>query len=165
MRWNAQRCGCLETIVCNSRDYQYHTLFFLKKNLEGMFKDVDCDKRKNVLDSIIYECKCRMADPQFGCVGTLLELKQRCDYLEGVVYYLLAHNQEVLMSTLACCESHPIDFYQSNHQVLHIPNIEGFGFPLIAFPPFYKNICMPKTITTTLETITTTILGLTAYAL
>ena len=79
-----------------------------------------------------------MADPQFGCVKTLLELKQRCDYLEGVVYNLLAHNQEVLMSTLACCESHPIDLYQSNHQVLHIPNIEGFGFTPIAFSPLLQ---------------------------
>ena len=103
-----------------------------------MFRDVDCDKRKNVLDSIIYECKCKTADPQFGCFGTLLELKQRCDYLEGVVYNLLAHNQEVLMSTLACPESHPIDFYQSNLQLLHIPNIEGFRFMPIAFPPLLQ---------------------------
>ena len=116
MRWNTQRCGCLETIVCNSKDYQYVNLFFSKKNLEGMFRDVYCDKRKNVLDSIIYECKCRTTDPQFGCVETLLELKQRFDYLEGVVYNLLAHNHEVLMSTLARPESHLIDFYQLNHK-------------------------------------------------
>ena len=101
-------------------------------------------EKKNVLDSIIYECKCKTADPQFGYVETLLELKQRCDYLEGVVDNLLAHNQEVLMSTLACRESHPIGFYQSNHQVLHIPNIEGFGFPLIAFPPFTRISACPK---------------------
>ncbi|KAL0016821.1 hypothetical protein SO802_003890 [Lithocarpus litseifolius] len=110
-----------------SWDYQYLTLFFPKKNLEGMFRNVECDKRKNVLNSLMYECKCRIADPQFGCFGKLLELKQRCDYLERVVSNLLAHNQEVLMSTLTCPESHPIDFYQSNHQVPHIPNIEGFG--------------------------------------
>ena len=39
------------------------------------------------------------------------------------------------MPTLAYPESHPVDFYQSNHQVSHIPNIEGFGFTPIAFPP------------------------------
>ena len=105
-----------------------------------MFRDVDCDKRKNVLDSIIYECKCRTADPRFGCVGTLLELKQRCDYLEWVIYNLLAHNQVVLMSTLAFLESHPIDFYRSNHQVSHIPNIEGFEFTPIAFPTLLTRI-------------------------
>ena len=71
-------------------------------------------------------------------VGTLLELKQRCDYLEGMVYNLLAHNQEVLMSTLVCRESHPIDFYQSNHQVSHIHNIEGFGFMPITFLPLLQ---------------------------
>ena len=103
-----------------------------------MFRDVDCDKRKNVLDLIIYECKCRIVDPQFGYVGTLLGLKQRCDYLEWVIYNLLAHNQVVLMSTLACLESHPIDFYRSNHQVSHIPNIEGFGFMPIALPPLLQ---------------------------
>ena len=42
------------------------------------------------------------------------------------------------MSTLACRESHPIDFYQSNHQVLYIPNIEGFGFTPIAFLPLLQ---------------------------
>ena len=91
-------------------------------------------KEKNVLNSTIYECKYRTADPQFSCVRTLLKLKQRCDYLEGVVYNLFAHNQRVLMPTLTYPESHPIDFYQSNHQVSHIPNIEGFGFTSIAFP-------------------------------
>ena len=90
-------------------------------------------EKKNVLDSIIYECKCKTADPQFGYVETLLELKQRYDYLEGVVYNLLAHKYVVLKSTLACPESHPIDFYQLNYQVSHILNIEGFGFTLIAF--------------------------------
>ena len=95
-------------------------------------------KEKNVLDSIIYECKCRTADPQFGYAGTLIELKQRCDYLEWVVYNLIAHNQGVLMSILACLESHLTDFYQSNQQMLHIPNIEGFGFTPIAFPPLLQ---------------------------
>ena len=42
------------------------------------------------------------------------------------------------MPTLACPESHPIDFYQLNHQVSHIPNIEGFGFTPIAFPPLLQ---------------------------
>ena len=79
-----------------------------------------------------------MVDLQFDCDRTLLELKQMCDYLEGVVYNLLAHNQEVLMSTLACPELHLIDFYQSNHQVSHIPNIEGFGFTPIAFSPLLQ---------------------------
>ena len=97
-------------------------------------------REKNVLDLIIYECKCRIADPQFGYVGTLLELKQMCDYLEWVIYNLLAHNQVVLMSTLACPKSHPIDFYRSNHQISHIPNIEGFGFTPIAFPTLLTRI-------------------------
>ena len=105
-----------------------------------MFRDVDCDKRRNVLDSIIYECKCRTADPWFSFVRTLLELKQRCDYLEWVIYNLLAYNQVVLMSTLAFLESHPIDFYRSNHQVSHIPNIEGFEFTPIAFPTLLTRI-------------------------
>ena len=42
------------------------------------------------------------------------------------------------MSTLACRESHPIDFYQSNHQVSYIPNIEEFGFTPTAFPPLLQ---------------------------
>ena len=42
------------------------------------------------------------------------------------------------MPTLVCPESHPIDFYQSNHQVSHILNIEGFGFTPIAFPPLLQ---------------------------
>ena len=36
---------------------------------------------------------------------------------------------------MACHESHPIDFYQSNHQVSYIPNIEEFGFTPTTFPP------------------------------
>ena len=39
---------------------------YVKKSLEGMFRKVECDRRKNLLESIMYECECRTVDLKFG---------------------------------------------------------------------------------------------------
>ena len=121
--------GCpFKTVLPEERswDFEFLTHFFSKKSLEGMFRKVRCDRRTILLESIMYECECRTADLEFGCVGILMELKQRCTYLKQVVCHLLAQNLAVVGSTLLCSESHPI-------HVPHILTIEGFGFTPVAF--------------------------------
>lgn len=109
------------------------TIFFSKTNLESLFRYVTSDKRKNLLESILYECRCRSVEPEFGCVGTVLRLKKRCDYLEMVIQNLLAHNPEVASSTLSSAQSHPLVHYQSEHQVPQLPEIEDtpIEFPFL----------------------------------